>query len=129
MPTALKLSLAVLLLGSVLLAHLGPPPQRRVGLRVRGALLATGVVAYATAGVALAAGSVVPGVVAVVLAGELVCAAGWLGRGDAPPAADDDDDGGGGGGGGRGPTPPPVDWDGFERAFRRYARERDRQPA
>jgi hypothetical protein len=127
MVTALKLSLAVLLLGSVLLAHLGPPPRRRVSLRVRGTLLGTGLLAYGLAALALTAGSALAGGLAVAVAGELVCAAGWLGRGDAPPTGEDDDDGGGGGGG-RGPDPPPIDWDGFERAFRGYARERERQP-
>ncbi len=69
------------------------------------------------------------GVVALAVASELVCAAGWLGRGDSP-GTDEDDGGGGGGGGGRGPKPPPLDWDwdAFENGFRRYARERDRQP-
>ncbi len=128
MPTVVKLSLAVLLVGSTLLAYLGPPPQRLVGIRVRACMLAAGLMAYALAAVALAANAVMAGVLAIALASEIVCAAGWLGRGDLPPADDDDDDGGGGGGG-RGPKPSPSDWDAFERAFRSYARERDRQPA
>jgi hypothetical protein len=127
MALALKLLLAVLLLGSVLLAYLGPPPRRCAGIRLRGGMLGAGMAGYAASAAALAAGAIVPGVLAIALAGELVCAAGWLGRGDAPPADDEDD--GGGGGGGRGPKPPPLDWDAFERAFRSYARERDRQPA
>jgi hypothetical protein len=69
-------------------------------------------------------GAILAGALALAGAGELVCAAGWLSRGD-PPPADDDDDEGGGGGGGRGPKPPPIDWDAFERAFGRYARERE----
>lgn len=128
MPTVVKLSLVVLLVGSMLLAYFGPPPRRHVDLRLRGGLLATGVAGYALAVVALATEAVIAGALTMVLASELVCAAGWLGRGDLPPADDDDDDDGGGGGG-RGPKPPPPDWDAFERAFRRYARERDRQPA
>lgn len=128
MTTATKLLLAVVLLGSVLLAWFGPPPRRQVDLWLRGTLLAIGLAGYAGAAAAFATGSALAGVLALVAAGELVCAAGWLGRGDAPPADEDDD--GGGGGGGRGPKPPPVDWDAFERAFRRYARERrERQPA
>jgi hypothetical protein len=127
MALAMKLLLALLLLGSVLFAYLGPPPRRPAGMRLRGGMLATGLAGYGAAAAALAAGAAALGVLAITLAGELVCAAGWLGRGDAPPADDDEDDGGGGGGG-RGPKPPPTDWDAFERAFRRYARERDRQP-
>jgi hypothetical protein len=127
MATALKVSLAVVLFGSVLLAYFGPPPRHSVGLRLRGALLVAGVAVYAVAAVALAAGAILAGGLAIALAGELVCAAGWLSRGDAPPTDEDDDDGGGGGGG-RGPDPPPVDWDAFERAFGRHVRERERQP-
>jgi hypothetical protein len=126
MALATKLALALLLLGSVGFAYLGPAPRRRFGAGVRGVVLSSGLVGYATAATALAAGAIVPGALALALAGELVCAAGWLGRGDAPPS-DDDGDGGGGGGGGRGPKPPPPDWDAFERTFRRYARERERQ--
>jgi hypothetical protein len=74
----------------------------------------------------LATGGIVAGVLALALAGELVCTAGWLGRGEAPPSDDDGEDGGGGGGGRR-PKPPPTDWDAFERAFRRYARDHERQ--
>jgi hypothetical protein len=121
-----KVTLAALLAGSVALAYLGPPPRRRIGFGVRAALLAAALAAYALAAGALATGVVVPGALALAVAGELVCAAGWLGRGDAPPHDDDGDDGGGGGGGRR-PKPPPLDWDAFERAFRRYARERERQ--
>ncbi|MGB2710554.1 MAG: hypothetical protein WBC33_03495 [Conexibacter sp.] len=127
MATALKVSLALLLLGSLLAAYLGPPPRRRVDLRVRAGLLASGVAAYGLAALALASDAIVLGALALALASELLCTAGWLGRDDTPPADDDDDDGGGGGGG-RGPKPPPGDWDAFERAFRRYARERERQP-
>ena len=126
MAVATKIMLALLLLGSVGLAYLGPPPRRHVGLGVRGAVLSSGVVGYVGAVAALAAGAIVPGALVLALAGELVCAAGWLSRGDAPPSDDDGDDGGGGGGGRR-PKPPPIDWDAFERAFRRYARERERQ--
>jgi hypothetical protein len=122
----MKALLAVLLLVSVGAAYLGPPPQRRVGLGVRTALLSIGMGGYLAAVAALAAGAIVPGAFVLALAGELVCAAGWLSRGDAPPS-DDDSDEGGGGGGGRRPKPPPTDWDAFERAFRRYARERERQ--
>ncbi|HKG38346.1 MAG TPA: hypothetical protein VKB25_05095 [Conexibacter sp.] len=122
----MKTLLALLLLASVVIAYLGPPPQRHVSLGVRTALLAVGMGGYLAAVAALAAGAMVPGVLALALAGELVCAAGWLSRGDAPPS-DDDSDEGGGGGGGRRPKPPPTDWDAFERAFRRYARERERQ--
>ncbi len=128
MALAVKIALALLLLGSAGFAFLGPPPRRRVGLAVRGTLLSAGVAGYAAAAAALATGGIVAGVFALALAGELVCTAGWLGRGDAPPSDDDGDDGGGGGGG-RGPKPPPVDWDAFELAFRRYARERERQRA
>lgn len=124
MPLAAKVTLALLLLGSVGLAYLGPPPRRRVALGVRGALLSTGVAGYLGAVAALVAGAVVPGALVLAAAGELVCAAGWLSRGDPPPRDDDEDDGGGGGG--RRPKPPPPDWDAFERAFRRYARERQR---
>lgn len=127
MATAVKLTLALLLVGSVLFAYLGPPPRRQVDLRVRGVLLGFGMTAYGVAGVALATGSIAAGALSIAVAGELVCAAGWLSRGNAPPT-DEDDDGGGGGGGGRGPKPPPIDWDAFEQAFRRYARDRDRQP-
>jgi hypothetical protein len=127
MATAMKVSLALLLLGSVVFAYLGPPPQRSFGLRLRAGLLVSGLAGYAVAAAALASGAIAFGACTIAVAGELVCAAGWLGRGDAPPADDDGDDGGGGGGG-RGPNPPPVDWDAFERAFRRHARERDRQP-
>jgi hypothetical protein len=126
MALATKVALALLLLGSVGFAYLGPPPGRRVGLGVRGAILSAGLAGYAVAAATLAAGAIVPGTLALALAGELVCAAGWLGRGDAPPSDDDGDDGGGGGGGRR-PKPPPLDWDAFERAFRRYERERERQ--
>jgi hypothetical protein len=127
MATAMKLLLAALLLGSVVLAFLGPPPQRSFGLWRRAAILAAGMAGYAAAAAALVTGAVVPGALTLAVAGELVCAAGWLGRGEAPGTDEEDD--GGGGGGGRGPKPPPIDWDAFERAFRRYARERrDRQP-
>lgn len=126
MAPATKVTLALLLLASVGLAFLGPPPRRRVRIGVRGTLLGVGMVGYAAAVVVLAAGALVPGALLLALAGELVCAAGWLSRGDAPPSDDDGDDGGGGGGGRR-PKPPPTDWDAFERAFRRYARERERQ--
>jgi hypothetical protein len=125
MATLLKLALALLLVGSVLLAYLGPPPRHASDLWLRGTMLATAIAAYAAAGVALASGAIAVGVVAIAGAGELICAAGWLSRGEPPPADDDDDSGGGGGG--HGPRkPPPVDWDAFERAFGRYARERDR---
>lgn len=129
MATAVKLSLALLLIGSLLLAYLGPPPSKQVDLRVRGGMLLAGLVCYALAAVALTAGSMIAGVLALAVASELVCAAGWLGRGDSP-GTDEDDGGGGGGGGGRGPKPPPLDWDwdAFESSFRRYARDRDRQP-
>ncbi len=126
MAPAFKVSLASLLLGSVVLAYLGPPPRHAFDLRLRAGLLVLGMVGYVIAAVSLATGSVVLGALATVAAGELVCAAGWLSRGQSPPADDDD---GGGGGGGRDPKPPPVDWDAFEHAFRRHARERDRQPA
>jgi len=126
MALATKIALAALLLGSAGFAYLGPPPRRRAGLAVRGSLLSASVAGYATAVAALAAGTVALGALALALAGELVCTAGWLGRGEAPPSDDDGDDGGGGGGG-RGPKPPPTDWDAFELAFRRYARERERQ--
>jgi hypothetical protein len=127
MAVASKLSLALILLGSVLFAYLGPPPRRSADVRVRAAMLVTGIAAYGLAAVALAGGALIAGGIAIAVAGELLCMAGWLGRGEAPPS-DEDDDGGGGGGGGRGPKPPPSDWDAFERAFRRYARERERQP-
>jgi heme A synthase len=126
MAVATKVTLAVLLLASVGLAYLGPPPRRRVGLGVCAAVLAIGMGGYLAAVVVLATGAIVPGALVLALAGELVCAAGWLSRGEAPPSDDDSDDGGGGGGGRR-PKPPPTDWDAFERAFRRYARERERQ--
>jgi hypothetical protein len=126
MALAPKVTLAVLLLASVGIAYLGPPPQRRVSLAVRSAVLSLGMGGYLAAVAALAAGAIVLGVLVLALAGVLVCTAGWLSRGDAPPADDDGDDGGGGGGG-RGPKPPPPDWDAFERAFRRYARDRERQ--
>jgi hypothetical protein len=125
MALATKIALAALLLASVGLAYLGPPPRRRTAAGVRGALLSVGMVGYAAAATALAAGALVPGVLCLAFAGELVCAAGWLSRGEAPPSDDDGEDGGGGGG--RRPKPPPPDWDAFERAFRRYARERERQ--
>lgn len=126
MAPAPKIALALLLLASIALAHLGPPPRRRAGLGLRGALLSAGMGGFMAAAAALAAGAIVPGALALALAGELMCAAGWLSRGDAPPSDDDGEDGGGGGGGRR-PKPPPSDWDAFERAFRRYARERERQ--
>lgn len=125
MALAPKVTLALLLLASVGLAFLGPPPRRRVGAGVRAALLSAGMAGYLAAAAALAAGALLAGALVLVLAGALVCAAGWLSRGDAPPSDDDGDDGGGGGG--RRPKPPPPDWDAFERAFRRYARERERQ--
>jgi hypothetical protein len=93
---------------------------------VRGTLLTAGLGGYAAAAAALASGMLVPGALLLALATELMCTVGWLSRGDAPPSDDDGDDGGGGGGGRR-PKPPPTDWDAFERAFRRYARERERQ--
>ena len=129
MATALKLTLALLLIGSLLGAYLAPPPARRVDVRVRGLLITIGLASYAVAALALTTGSVLAGVIALLFASELVCAAGWLGRGDSP-GTDEDEGGGGGGGGGRGPKPPPLDWDwdAFEQAFRRYARDRDRQP-
>lgn len=126
MALATKITLALLLLASVGFAYLGPPPRRQVDLRLRTTLLAVGMGGYLAAVAVLAAGAVVPGVLVLALAGELVCAAGWFSRGDTPPSDDDNDDGGGGGGGRR-PKPPPSDWDAFERAFRRYARERERQ--
>jgi len=128
MALALKLSLGALLLGSVLLAFFGPPPRRAGDARLRGAMLVAGMAGYVAAGAALAAGALAAGALSLALAGELVCAAGWLSRGDPPPADEDDDEGGGGGGGGRGPKPPPVDWEAFERAVARWARERERQP-
>jgi len=127
MALVVKVTLALLLLASVALAYVGPPPRRRVGLGVRSAVLSCGMAGYVGAVAALAAGAMVPGVLVLAFAGELVCTAGWLSRGDAPESDDDGDDGGGGGGGRR-PKPPPSDWDAFERAFRRYARERERQP-
>jgi hypothetical protein len=126
MAPATKVALALLLLGSVGLAFLGPPPRRRVGVGMRATLLGAGMAGYVAAVVVLATGALLPGALLLALAGELVCVAGWLSRGDAPPSDDDGDDGGGGGGGRR-PKPPPTDWDAFERAFRRYARERERQ--
>ncbi len=126
MALAIKLALALLLLGSAAFAYLGPPPRRQVGPNVRVTLLTAGVAGYVCAATALAAGVPVVAALALAVAGGFVCAAGWLGRGDTPPS-DDDGDGGGGGGGGRRPKPPPTDWDAFERAFRRYARERERQ--
>lgn len=125
MVTAAKLSLAAVLLGALLAAYLGPPPRRQVTLRLRGGMLLAGLLGYAGAALALTAGAVAAGVLALTVASGLVCVAGWFGRGD-PPPADDDDGGGGGGGGGRGPKPPPLDWDwdAFEQAFRRYARDR-----
>lgn len=125
MAVATKVTLALLLIGSVLLAAFGPPPRRSFSLRLRGSLLAAGLAGYAAAAVALASGSLPLGALVLVLAGECLCAAGWLSRGDAPGSDDegDDDDGGGGG---RRPKPPPLDWDAFEMAFRRYARERER---
>jgi len=126
MALATKLSLALLLLGSIGFAYLGPAPRRHVGARARGTLLGSGLLGYCAAATALASGAVAAGALTLAFAGELVCAAGWLGRGEAPPSDDDGDDGGGGGGGRR-PKPPPTDWDAFERAFRQYARERERQ--
>jgi hypothetical protein len=126
MAVATKVTLALLLASSVLLASLGPPPRQAAGRPVRVALLVAGLVAYGVAAAALASGSVLGGALVLAVAGELVCAAGWLGRGDAPESDDDGDDDGGSGGGRR-PKPPPPDWDAFERAFRRYARERERQ--
>jgi len=120
MVLAAKLALALLVIGSAGLAHLGPPPRRSVAMGVRGALLAVAALGCATGAAAL-----VPGSLALVLAGELMCAAGWLGRGEQPGDGGDDDEGGGGGGGRR-PKPPPWDWDAFEASFRRYARERER---
>lgn len=129
MATAVKLSLATLLIGALLLAYLGPPPRRQVALKLRGGILAGSFACYAAAAFALTTGAIVVGVLTLAVASGLVCAAGWLGRGD-PPPTDEDDNGGGGGGGGRGPKPPPLDWDwdAFEQAFRRYARDRDHQP-
>jgi heme A synthase len=126
MALATKITLAVLLLASVGLAYLGPPPRRRVSIGLRTTVLALGMSGYLAALAALAAGAVIPGALVLALAGELVCAAGWLSRAETPPS-DEDSDEGGGGGGGRRPKPPPPDWDAFERAFRQYARERERQ--
>jgi len=125
MALATKLALAVLVIGSAGFAHLGPPPRRSVGIEVRGTLLAIAALGCAAGAGAIAFGGLVPGALSLVLAGELMCAVGWLGRGDSPPSDDDGDDGGGGGGGRR-PKPPPWDWDAFEAGFRRYARERER---
>ena len=126
MALATKLGLALLLAASVGFAFLGPPPRQRTAGGVRGALLSSGMAGYIAAAAALSAGALVPGALLLAGAGELVCAAGWLSRGDPPPSDDDGEDGGGGGGGRR-PKPPPIDWDAFESAFRRYARERERQ--
>jgi hypothetical protein len=126
MALATKVTLAALLLASVGFAYLGPPPRRRIGLGARCVVLSVGVGGYLAAVAVLAAGALVPGALLLALASELVCMAGWLSRGDAPPSDEDSDDGGGGGGGRR-PKPPPPDWDAFERAFRHYARERERQ--
>ncbi|HMJ03171.1 MAG TPA: hypothetical protein VK506_09520 [Conexibacter sp.] len=126
MAVATKVALALLLVSSVLLAFFGPPPRRQVAVRVRGMILLAGLFGYGIAATALASGSLIGGALVLALAGELICAAGWLGRGEAP-GSDDDGDDGGGGGGGRRPKPPPPDWDAFELAFRRYARERERQ--
>lgn len=125
MATAVKLSLATLLIGSILLAYLGPPPQREYDLRLRGGLLLAGLACYVVSAVALTRGSVVLGVLVLAFASELICAASWFGRGGST-GTDEDEGGGGGGGGGRGPKPPPLDWDwdSFEQAFRRYARDR-----
>ncbi|HEY4280146.1 MAG TPA: hypothetical protein VGM91_18125 [Conexibacter sp.] len=130
MTTTLKLLVGFVLIGSMLLACLAPPPSRPVAMRVRWMMILFGLVGYALAAVALSSGSIVGGVLALALASELVCAAGWLGRGDSPGTDEDEGGGGGGGGGGRGPKPPPLDWDwdAFEQSFRRYARDRDRQP-
>lgn len=125
MALAMKLALALLVVGSAGLAHLGPPPRRTAGAAVRTALLAVAALGCAAGTAALALGALIPGALALVLAGELMCAAGWLGRGEQPGDGGDDDDGGGGGGGRR-PKPPPWDWDAFEAGFRRYARERER---
>jgi hypothetical protein len=125
MALSVKVTLALLLVVSVLLAYVGPPPRRVVATRVRGALLLAGLAGYAGAAAALANGALLAGALVLAGASELVCAAGWLGRGQAP-GSDDDGDDGGGGGGGRRPKPPPLDWDAFELAFRRYARERER---
>lgn len=125
MALATKAALVLLVLGSAGLAHLGPPPRRCAGVGVRGALLGVAGFGCACGAAALVLGALVPGALALVLAGELMCAAGWLGRGE-PPADGGDDDEGGGGGGGRRPKPPPWDWDAFEASFRRYARERER---
>lgn len=103
----MKIGLALLLLVSVTLAYLGPPPQRRVGLGLRITILSIGMSGYLAALAAFAAGAIVLGALVLALAGELVCAAGWLSRGDAPPSDDDGDDGGGGGG--RNPSRhPPI---------------------
>jgi hypothetical protein len=126
MALATKIALALLLVGSLGFAYVGPPPTHRPGVGVRGTVLGAGMGGYALAAAALASGALVAGALLLALAGELVCAAGWLGRGEPPPSDDDGDDGGGGGGGRR-PKPPPLDWDAFERAFRRYAREHERQ--
>lgn len=130
MSTGVKLALATVLFGSLLVAYFGPPPARRVDIRVRAATLMSGLACYLVAAIALTSGAAVTGLLALALATELLCAAGWLGRGDSPGTDEDEGGGGGGGGGGRGPKPPPLDWDwdAFEQAFRRYARERDRQP-
>lgn len=129
MAIGVKVLLAILLAGSLTVALLGPPPRRRATQRVRGGMLASGMVGYGVAVAALTVGAFVPGVLALAAAGELLCAVGWLGRGQAPPTDEDDDGGGGGGGGGRGPKPPPFDWDAFEQAFRRYAREHGPSPS
>lgn len=125
MALATKVALALLVLGSAGVAHLGPPPRRCAALGVRGALLGAAALGCAAGAAAFALGALVPGALALVVAGELMCAAGWLGRGESPSDGDEGDDGGGGGGGRR-PKPPPWDWDAFEAGFRRYARERER---
>jgi hypothetical protein len=91
MALATKLGLGLLLVASIGFAFMGPPPRRRTAGGVRGALLSSGMAGYIAAAAALSAGALVPGALLLAAAGELVCAAGWLSRGDTPPS---DDDGG-----------------------------------
>ena len=57
MALAAKVTLAALLLASVGIAYLGPPPRRRVGIATRSAVLSIGMTGYLAAVAVLAAGA------------------------------------------------------------------------
>ena len=123
LPKLVSIVLLCALMAASVRAFLGTPPKRRA--RFVPLALAAAALAYAGA-VVLGHTSDERAVAALLAAGGVLlsCLAGWYARA-------------GDGGGGSGPEdeppdePPddPVDWDRFERAFRDYVAERDREPA